>query len=201
MALPTGPDSDSSALRLSQSNIEGLLSVALETCASRAVLAPEQTPNASRRIRLHSFGVQQVSELAPRSIRRRDKKSGYCCSSRRVLCENPHVVRGAHPCFLHDLTSAYLVIARSRVPSTSGGVRRTRITRKICVQGHRNRSARNFVDRQGVKRAFSVIAVILAKWRSCSQVTRISDMDSFAPREQPFAGPTIANFYSFSRRR
>ena len=28
----------------------------------------------------------------------------------------------------------------------------------MCVQGHRNRSARNFVERQGVKCAFSVLA-------------------------------------------
>ena len=70
------------------------------------------TPSASRRICcIPSACVGR--ELAPRSIRRRYKRPGSCCSSRRVLCENPHVVRGANPVFCTTRRQ------HTRVPSTT----------------------------------------------------------------------------------
>ena len=51
--------------------------------------------------------------------------------------------------------SEHLDIARSRVPSSAGKCAR-RITGRMCVRGHRNRSARTFVNRQSVRCAFSV---------------------------------------------
>ena len=74
-----------------------LLSVALQTCPSRADFAPAQL-HVHRRIRCIPSEWRE-SELGPRGSRTRDKNLGSCSSSRRELCENPHVVCGASPVF------------------------------------------------------------------------------------------------------
>ena len=81
---------------------------------------------------------------------------GVCCARIRTSSAGPVLISAYHDVSAVGHCSIMCAVI-------TGRVRRTKITKRICVLGHENRSARNFVERQSSRCSCSVIAVALAK--------------------------------------
>ena len=150
-----------------------------EACASRAVLAPKQ-------LHVHSFAVEREKTCAEKFQQKREKAWVLLFIATSVVRESTRRLQ-SQSCFLPFAWSAHLEIARPRVPLSAQECAREG-SPGGRVRCHKNRSARNFLEHQSFRCAFSVIAVILAKRKR----VRIPGMDLFIQREQPFTGPTSA---------